>query len=99
MSGDTRACGHSVARHSRGGVYGITVDEFDAMLAAQRGRCAICSSPEPRSNCWWHIDHDHDTGHVRGLLCGPCNQGIGSLGDDPDRLRLAIAYLEDRKHG
>lgn len=59
------------------------------MVADQNGRCAICErhmSPP-------HIDHDHATGRVRELLCGPCNQGIGSLGDNVDRVQRALEYL------
>lgn len=60
------------------------------MLAAQDGVCAICKqTPEGQ----WNIDHCHDTGAVRGLLCSPCNIGIGQLGDDPERVRAALEYL------
>jgi hypothetical protein len=55
-------------------LYGLTMDEFDAMLAAQDFKCRICRSPDPRAKDGiWHVDHDHDTGAVRGILCGPCN--------------------------
>jgi hypothetical protein len=78
--------------------YGLTQDEFDAMFAAQHGLCAICKNP-PAATGWrtmtsLHIDHDHITGTVRDLLCGRCNQGIGSLRDDPDLLRAAADYIE-----
>lgn len=72
--------------------YGIDRATYDAMLAAQHGRCAICGGPPGRSRL--HVDHDHITGAVRGLLCGPCNQGLGFLRDDPDVLRAALRYLE-----
>ena len=73
--------------------YGITVDDFKAMLTAQGGTCAICGdAPERRL----HVDHDHRTGQVRGLLCTGCNKGIGCFRDDPDRLRGAIRYLAER---
>jgi hypothetical protein len=72
--------------------YGLSVDEYDAMLARQGGVCAVCGGgPGARAFC---VDHDHDTGAVRGLLCNPCNAGIGQLGDDPARLRAAADYLE-----
>lgn len=76
--------------------YGITIDQYDAMLVAQGGRCAICPSTTPGGHGGrrFHVDHDHTTGVVRGLLCSPCNSGLGHLGDNPDRLRAALAYLE-----
>lgn len=65
------------------------------MLAAQDGKCAVCGTGKPgdRSESW-SIDHDHVTGAVRGLLCTSCNLGIGQLGDDPDRIRAALNYVE-----
>ena len=54
--------------------------------------CDICSSPTPKHRGWC-IDHCHETGEIRGVLCGPCNRGIGLLGDDADRLLAAAAYL------
>jgi hypothetical protein len=75
--------------------YGITQEQFDAMLERQGNRCAICrtDTPCPTSGKAWHIDHCHETGRVRGLLCNSCNRGIGQLGDDPDRLESAARYL------
>ena len=72
-------------------LYGITLDEYEAMVEAQGGRCAICGEqPEERLR----VDHDHDTGAVRELLCGPCNIALGGARDNPDLLRAMIAYLE-----
>jgi recombination endonuclease VII len=74
--------------------YGITPAEYDARLAAQDGRCAICRSEDPQH--WsgrFQVDHDHATGLIRGLLCAPCNGGIGLLGDTPTCLQAAINYL------
>ena len=61
--------------------YGITVEQYEAMLAAQDGKCAICAgadSKNPRSpDGHWSVDHDHETGEVRGLLCLRCNNALG----------------------
>ena len=69
------------------------VAEFDALLAAQSGRCAICGTDKPNGH-GWHVDHNHKSGAVRGILCSGCNVGIGQLRDDPAILRAATAYLE-----
>lgn len=73
--------------------YGISPEDFDALLASQEGRCPICGSDVHRAK-GWHLDHDHVTGKVRGILCGPCNNGLGNFNDDPARLRAAAEYLE-----
>ena len=76
--------------------YGITLDEYDRMAEAQDHKCAICHSTDPKGNgSRFAVDHDHKTGKVRGLLCGPCNMGIGKLGDDIALLTAAIEYLKD----
>lgn len=79
--------------------YGITVERYDEMLAAQGGKCAICGSPDGRGGhpgygLTFCVDHDHETQALRGLLCHPCNRGLGQFRDDPDLLRAALAYLE-----
>jgi hypothetical protein len=76
--------------------YGLTSEDFSAMLAAQGGGCAICGSTENPDAANLAVDHDHATGRVRGLLCGPCNKGIGLLRDDLNLLREAVRYLETR---
>jgi hypothetical protein len=79
--------------------YGLALDDFDALMAVQRGRCAICAQPfdhRPPAD-GWHVDHDHATGRVRGLLCAKCNQGLGSFRDNPERLRAAADYLDARR--
>ena len=74
--------------------YGITLEQFNEILARQDGCCAICGTDDPG---WgkWHVDHCHETGIVRGLLCHPCNTGMGMLRDSKSLLRKAIAYLEE----
>jgi hypothetical protein len=72
--------------------YGVSADEVDAMLEAQGGGCAICgSTPERLASL--HLDHDHEHGHLRGLLCVSSNQGLGQFRDDPELLGRAIEYL------
>jgi len=75
-------------------LYGITKDEYEAMLAGQDGRCAICRVDTPGGKGGWHVDHDHDTKVIRGLLCHHCNIGVGQFKDDPEILRAAADYLE-----
>lgn len=81
--------------------YALDDAGFDQLLAAQGGACAICAvSFEPRIDGFMgkskrpHVDHDHATGAVRGLLCHHCNVLIGHATDSPDVLRKAIGYLE-----
>lgn len=72
---------------------GITQEEFDGLLAEQQGKCAIDGCMGAAE----HIDHDHKTGQIRGLLCGRCNPGLGLFDDDPAKLFAAAKYLESRE--
>ncbi|HEX7996713.1 MAG TPA: endonuclease VII domain-containing protein [Streptosporangiaceae bacterium] len=78
--------------------YGVTVEQHDAMLKAQKGLCAICGNPPNpngiRAASRLHLDHDHVTGRHRDLLCNSCNNGIGRFRDDPALLRAAAEYIE-----
>ena len=76
--------------------YGIGIAEYEHMLLAQRGVCAICAEPEPVPGVRLAVDHDHATGSVRGLLCSLCNRTLGLMRDDPDLLRAAASYLEGK---
>ena len=76
--------------------YGITPEQFAERLESQDGRCAICRTDTPGGKGGWHVDHDHETKAIRGLLCNNCNNGLGRFADDPVRLRGAVAYLERR---
>lgn len=76
--------------------FGITIEQYDAMLQAQRGRCAICHRAQEDFARRFAVDHDHDTGVVRGLLCSQCNPGLGAFLDNEFILESAIEYL--RKH-
>lgn len=74
--------------------YGLTQSQIDAMLITQGGVCAICATTQPGGQGTWHVDHDHSSGKIRGLLCQRCNVGLGNFQDQPDRLRVAANYLE-----
>jgi hypothetical protein len=71
--------------------YGIGADEFDELVRQQGGVCPICGRADPE-----HVDHDHETGDVRGILCFNCNGGLGQFRDSIDSLRAAAAYLDAR---
>ena len=73
--------------------YGITAAEFDIMLANQGGCCAICGTTNPGGKGAFHVDHCHETGTVRGLLCQQCNMGLGHFQDNTQSLAIAIYYL------
>ncbi|PZR81626.1 MAG: hypothetical protein DI537_37920 [Stutzerimonas stutzeri] len=79
--------------------FGITVEEYDALVASQGNTCAICRQPEryihPRTQepARLAVDHNHQTGAVRGLLCSNCNRGLGFFNEDRDRLDAAREYL------
>lgn len=68
--------------------YGLTERELAGILAVQCGQCVICLTARPE-----HVDHDHTTGAVRGILCSGCNSGLGNFGDDLGRLWSALRYL------
>jgi DNA-directed RNA polymerase subunit RPC12/RpoP len=75
--------------------YGISMEEFDGLLAFQGGGCAICSKPIEELRRRMNIDHDHKNGKVRGILCSGCNTGLGHLGDNIEGLKKALYYLEN----
>lgn len=78
--------------------FGLELHEYEEMFKKQGGVCAICHEPERGMRGGYPIsmavDHDHETGAIRGLLCRGCNQGVGNFNEDPDRLKKAAAYLE-----
>lgn len=75
--------------------YGISLEQYDEMLKNQDNGCAICKRLDTGSTraSYFHVDHCHKTGKIRGLLCNNCNRGIGYLGDDSQRLLKAVEYL------
>lgn len=76
--------------------FGLTEAQYELMIVAQDGHCAICAEldrPEKRLA----VDHDHVTGRIRALLCDRCNRGIGFLDENPERLCAAANYIERHK--
>jgi len=83
-------------------LYGITLETYTEMLNAQGSVCAICQQPETSVHrdgkvYVLAVDHDHETGAVRGLLCKACNRGLADFRDDPKRLNAAMDYLKKHK--
>jgi hypothetical protein len=77
-------------KHHLKSQFGISVETFESMRLLQGGKCAICKTKPTKR---LHVDHDHDTGVVRSLLCMPCNTGLGMFRENPDRLDVAADYL------
>lgn len=83
-------------------LYGVTAEDYQRMFLEQGGNCAICKRPERAKSDrtgevkWLSVDHDHGTNVVRELLCSSCNHTLGHVGDVPELLEAAAAYL--RKH-
>jgi hypothetical protein len=72
--------------------YGLTQEEYSDLYAKSDGKCYICFESK---SYYLHVDHNHTTGKIRGLLCHSCNVGIGMLKDSPELLSLAARYLLD----
>ena len=78
--------------------YKIGLIEYNEFFIIQSGQCAICGKHQKELKKRLHVDHDHKTGKVRGLLCNRCNLGLGTLGDSVDTIQKTLAYLENN-HG
>jgi len=80
---------------------GITPEEYESRLREQNGVCAICKQPEAvvsySGTIMLSIDHDHQTGRIRGLLCNRCNRMIGLANDSVERLMDAVEYLQNEQ--
>ena len=74
--------------------YGLTLDQYHALFESQGERCPCCGNVLEALAPNTHVDHDHVTNRVRGLLCNGCNQGLGSFRDNPQTLRKAAEYVE-----
>jgi hypothetical protein len=73
--------------------YGITIEEYENLLISQNHKCAICGADKPGGRGRWHIDHNHETQQVRGILCHKCNVGLGHFNDNTNLLHKALNYL------
>ena len=96
-----KECRNQQARDSQRGrawkyrtQYGMTLKDYDTLYPKQGGQCAICGTDTPGGpGERFRVDHNHDTGEVRGLLCNSCNRGLGYLKDSPTILSKALTYL------
>lgn len=73
--------------------YGLTLEEYDEFVKGHGNRCAICARGPEHQQRRLHVDHDHESGKIRGLLCSSCNTGLGQFQDDPELLEEARKYL------
>jgi hypothetical protein len=80
--------------HRREYLYGINTEEYNRLFELQEGKCAICGKHQSQFEKRLYVDHDHESGRVRGLLCQKCNSAIGLLCDDVSLLKIAVRYLE-----
>jgi Autographiviridae endonuclease VII len=92
---DEQKRSHHLKKH-----FGITLEQYQKMLSEQKGLCAVCGKPETvrdkKSNeiRWLSVDHNHETGEIRKLLCNNCNVAMGHVGDSIEHLKQLIRYLE-----
>ena len=90
---------HMADEHKHVRRYGLTPAEYRRMFAQQNGVCAVCGQPELGASRGGGgvrrlaVDHDHETGDVRALLCGACNVALGMLGEDPARIMSLALYI------
>ena len=94
-----RKSGHNSSISTRRIKYGLSHDSYLEMVSSRSGLCHACGGPPDRKHprdaeLTLEVDHDHMTGAVRGLLCGPCNRTLGQAKDSVHRLRLLADYLE-----
>ena len=77
--------------------FGITLDEYNEMFNQQKGCCAICGVHQSELNRVLNVDHDHETGEIRDLLCTKCNAGLGQYDDNPELVEKALEYIKRYK--
>jgi hypothetical protein len=73
--------------------YNFSIEEYEELRSLQKYKCKICKKDEKSMNSKLHIDHNHKTGKIRGLLCGNCNRGIGCFKENINYLKNSINYL------
>ncbi len=78
--------------------YGLSWSDYQTRFDNQRGLCAICFDPLKGGRNAICVDHDHETGKVRDLLCSPCNAGLGQFRDSSTRMLSAVFYLDRHKN-
>lgn len=83
-----------VKNHNLKKEYGLTIEGYNSMLRGQKGKCAICSASKNNDGKKLYVDHCHETGRIRGLLCRKCNTGLGLLGDRLKDILKVKTYLE-----
>ncbi len=86
-------------KHTYAKKYGLTVAEYDELLERQKGQCAVCGRTREDAGRFLAVDHCHNTGNVRGLLCQECNLALGYMRESPELLRRAADYLEAAMDG
>lgn len=77
--------------------YDLSLDDYNNLAGKQNWKCTCCGDDGALSKRGLHVDHDHETGFIRGLLCSRCNSGLGHFKDSIRRLLKAIDYLQ--RHG
>lgn len=90
----TDAYKHYAKRYWMEKRYGMTLEEFETRFKLQGECCKLCKTIEPNHKHGWMVDHNHETGEIRGILCNACNVGLGAFKDDPNLLALAMEYLK-----
>jgi len=88
-------CGPCTALYYRLRGFGLTKEQYDALLAAQGGHCATCDRTSSGPGRRLAVDHDHKTGLVRGLLCNVCNRTLGMIERETGTIRPLLAYLDN----
>jgi hypothetical protein len=73
--------------------YGLMLEDYERLLEVQGGVCAICREPRPEERTL-HVDHNHDTGEIRGLLCFRCNNALGDMRESADFAQALLDYLD-----